>query len=83
MRLVGEDMLDVVFAIRISLSIALRLLANVTIILSFTLKPKLIIGLIIRSVSRVRGSRLKRKEAYVVEPYIYYFSKYTYILIGV
>ena len=83
MRLVGEDMLDVVFATRISLSIALGLLANVTIILSFTLKPKLIIGLVIRSVFRARGSRLKCKEACVVEPYIYYFSKYTYILIGV
>jgi len=83
MRLVGEDMLDVVFATRISPSIALRLLANVTIILSSTLEPKLIIGLVIGSVSRARGGRLKRKEACVVEPYIYYFSKYTYILIGV
>jgi len=83
MRLVGEDILDVVFATRILLSIALGLLANVTIILSFTLKPKLIIGLVIRSVSKARGSCLKRKEVCVVEPYIYYFSKYTYILIGV
>ena len=83
MRLVGEDMLDVVFATRISLSIALGLLADVTIILSSTLEPKSIIGLVIRSVSRARGGRLKRKEACVVEPYIHYFSKYTYILIGV
>jgi hypothetical protein len=83
MRLVGEDMLDIVFATRILLGIALGLLVNVTIILSFTLKLKLIIGLVIRSVFKARGSRLKRKEAYVVEPYIYYFSKYTYILIGV
>ena len=83
MRLVGEDILNVVFATRISLGIALGLLVDVTIILSFTLELKLIIGLVIRSVSRVRGSRLKCKEACVVEPYIYYFSKYTYILIGV
>ena len=66
MRLVGEDILDVVFATRILLSIALGLLANVTIILSFTLKPKLIIGLVIRSVSRARGGCSKRKEACVV-----------------
>ena len=83
MRLVGEDILNVVFATRISLGIALGLLVDVTIILSFTLELKLIIGLVIRSVSRARGGRLKRKEACVVEPYIYYFSKYTYILIGV
>ena len=83
MWLVGEDILDVVFATQISLSIALGLLADVTIILSSTLKLKLIIGLVIRSVSRARGGRLKCKEACVVEPYIYYFSKYTYILIGV
>ena len=83
MRLVGEDMLDVVFATRISPSMALGLLVDVTIILSSTLEPKLIIRLVIRSISRARGSRLKRKEACVVEPYIYYFSKYTYILIGV
>ena len=83
MRPVGEDMPDVVFATRISPSIALGLLANVTIILSSTLEPKSIIGLVIRSVSRARGGRLKCKEACVVEPYIYYFSKYTYILIGV
>jgi len=83
MQLVGEDMLNIVFAIQILLSIALGLLVDVTIILSFTLKPKSIIGLVIRSVSRARGGRLKRKEACVVEPYIHYFSKYTYILIGV
>ena len=83
MRLVGEDMLDVVFATRISLSIALGLLADVTIILSSTLEPKLIIRLVIRSVFRARGSRLKCREACVVEPYIHYFSKYTYILIRV
>jgi len=83
MQLIGEDMPDVVFATRISPSIALGLLANVTIILSSTLEPKSIIRLVIRSISRARGSRLKRKEACVVEPYIYYFSKYTYILIGV
>jgi len=83
MRLVGEDMLDVVFATQISLGIALGLLVDVTIILSSTLELKLIIGLVIRSVSRARGGRLKCKEACVVEPYIYYFSKYTYILIGV
>ena len=83
MRLVGEDILNVVFATRISLGIALGLLVDVTIILSFTLELKLIIGLVIRSVSRARGGRLKCKEACVVEPYIYYFSKYTYILIGV
>ena len=83
MRPVGEDMPDVVFATRISPSIVLRLLADITIILSFTLELKLIIGLVIRSVFRARGSRLKCREACVVEPYIYYFSKYTYILIGV
>jgi len=83
MRLVGEDMPNIVFATQISPSIALGLLVNVTIILSSTLKLKLIIGLIIRSVFKARGGRLKRKEACVVEPYIYYFSKYTYILIGV
>jgi len=83
MRLVGEDMLDVVFATRISPSMALGLLVDVTIILSSTLEPKLIIRLVIRSVFRARGSRLKCREACVVEPYIYYFSKYTYILIGV
>ena len=83
MRLVGEDMLNVVFATQILPSIALGLLVDVTIILSFTLELKLIIGLVIRSVFRARGSRLKCKEACVVEPYIYYFSKYTYILIRV
>jgi len=83
MRLVGEDMLDVVFATQISLGIALGLLVDVTIILSSTLELKLIIGLVIGSVSRARGSRSKRKEACVVEPYIHYFSKYTYILIRV
>jgi len=71
MRLVGEDILDIVFATRISLGIALGLLVDVTIILSFTLKPKLIIGLVIRSVFKARSSRLKCKEAFVVEPYIY------------
>ena len=83
MRLVGEDMPNIVFATQISPSIALGLLVDVIIILSFTLKPKLIIRLVIRSVFRARGSRLKRKEACIVEPYIYYFSKYTYILIRV
>ena len=63
-------MLDVVFATRISPSMALGLLVDVTIILSSTLEPKLIIRLVIRSVFRARGSRLKRKEACIVEPYI-------------
>jgi hypothetical protein len=62
------------------LSIALGLLADVTITLSFTLEPKLIIGLVVRSVSRARGGCLNCKEACVVELYIYYFSEYTYIL---
>ena len=83
MRLVGEDMLDVVFATRISPSMALGLLVDVTIILSSTLEPKLIIRLVIRSVFRARGSRLKCRVACVVETYFYYFSKYTYIFIGV
>ena len=83
MQLIGEDMPDVVFATRISPSIALGLLVDVTIILSSTLEPKSIIKLVIRSVSRARGGCSKRKEACVVKPYIHYFSKYTYILIGV
>ena len=62
---------DVAFAIWILLSIALGLLADVTITLSFTLEPKLIIGLVIRSVFKVRCNYLNYKEAYIIKLYIY------------
>ena len=44
MRLIREDVLDIVFATRTSQGIALGLLANVIITLSLTLELKLIIG---------------------------------------
>ena len=74
MRLVGEDVLDIAFAIRISRGILLGLLADVIIILSLTLKPKLIIGSAIVCISGARGGRSNCKEACVVEPYIYYLA---------
>ena len=64
-------MLNIAFAIQILLSIALGLLANVTIILSSTLEPKSIIGLVIRSVFKVRCNYLNYKEAYIIKLYIY------------
>jgi len=71
MWLIGEDMLSIAFAIQILLGIALGLLANVTIISFSTLKLKLIIGLVIRSVFKARGNYLNYKEAYIFELYIY------------
>jgi hypothetical protein len=68
MRLVKEDILDVVFATRILQGIILGLLVDVTIILSSTLKPKLIIRSAIKSIFRGGGGRLKHKEAFVIEP---------------
>jgi hypothetical protein len=64
-------MLNIAFAIQILLSIALGLLANVTIISFSTLKLKLIIGLVIRSVFKVRCNYLNYKEAYIIKLYIY------------
>jgi len=74
MRLIGEDILDIAFATRISQGIALRLLANVIITLSLTLKPKLIIGSAIVCISGAGGGRLNCREACVVEPYIHYLA---------
>jgi len=68
MQLVKEAILDVVFATRISQGIILGLLVDVTIILSSTLKPKLIIRSAIKSIFRGGGGRLKHKEAFVIEP---------------
>jgi len=74
MQLIGEDVLDIAFATQTSRGIALRLLVNIIIISSLTLKPKLIIRLAIVCISGVRGSRLNRKEACVVKLYIYYLA---------
>jgi hypothetical protein len=74
MGLVGEDVLDIAFTIRISRGILLGLLADVIIISSLTLKPKLIIGSAVVCISRARGGRLNCKEACVVEPYIHYLA---------
>jgi hypothetical protein len=57
-QLIGKDILNIAFAIQISQKIALRLLANVIIILSFASKLKLIIGSAIRSVLRVSNNCL-------------------------
>jgi hypothetical protein len=68
MQLVKADILDVVFATRILQGIILGLLVDVTIKLSSTLKPKLIIRSAIKSIFRGGGGRLKHKEAFVIEP---------------
>jgi hypothetical protein len=68
---VEEDIPDVVFAIQTSQGIALGLLANITIILSFTLELKLIIGSAIGSTFGGGSGCSKHRKAFVVEPYIY------------
>jgi hypothetical protein len=70
-QLVGEDILDVAFAIRTSQGIALRLLVNVIITSSSTLEPKSTIGSAIGSTFRRGSGHLKSKEVFVVELYIY------------
>ena len=59
MRLVGEDVLEVAFATRISRGIALRLLAKVTTTLSSNSELNLIAGEVVRRGLEGRGSRLK------------------------
>jgi len=80
MRLVGEDVLKVAFATRISRGIALRLLAKVTTTSSSNSEPNSIAGEVVRRGLKGRGGRLKQREALVEEPYIYYISEFAPIL---
>jgi len=80
MRLVKEDVLKVAFAIRISRGIALKLLAKVTTTSSSNSKPNSIAREVVRRGLEGRGSRLKRREALVEEPYIHYISEFAPIL---
>ena len=80
MRLVGEDVLEVAFATRISRGIALRLLAKVTTTSSSNSEPNSIAGEVVRRGLKGRGGRLKQREALVEEPYIYYISEFAPIL---